>query len=185
MKAVKTLILITFIAVLVVGIAVAQQEQERPARTRGTGTGVGMRMGMSPTRMVLMFGQQLNLTDEQRTKLEGYEPKDPNALRDAQMELSNVQRELNAAVMAVDETKIKELCKKVGPATEKLSLLQAQDYKFVKGVLNPEQFQQLQENMTRPRTPTGGAGGPGGPGGPGTGNRPRGTGGGPGGVQPN
>ena len=178
MKAVKTLILITFIAVLVVGIAIAQEGQTRPAGQRMGGMGGGMRMGMSPTRMVVMMGQQLNLTDEQRTKLEAYQPKDPNALRDAQMELSNIQRELNVAVMAVDEAKIKELCKKVGTATEKFSLLQAQDYKFVKGVLNPEQYQQLQEMMTRPRTP---AGGPGGAGGPGTGNRPRGT----GGVQPN
>jgi len=182
MKAVKTLILITFIAVLVVGIAVAQQEQERPVRARGASTGMGMgRMGMSPTRMVVMMGQQLNLTDEQRTKLEGYQPKDPNALRDAQMELANVQRELSTAVMAVDEAKIKELCKKVGTATEKFSLLQAQDYKFVKGVLNPEQYQQLQEMMTRPRTPAGGAGGIGGM----DSNRPRRQGTGQGGGQQN
>jgi Spy/CpxP family protein refolding chaperone len=171
MKVVKTLLLISIVAALLVSISLAT-EQAQPARAAGPGgtSPPGARMGMmrmSPARMVVAMRDQLNLTDEQVTKLEALKPADPNAVQKAQQELIDTQRALAAAVMADDSAKIKELCKKLGEATEKTSLFQAQEYKQVKQILTADQFKELQQLMSRPF-----GGRTGGPGGPAGGNRP-------------
>ncbi len=179
MKVVKTLLLISIVAALFVSIAFAAEPAQpvppprAPAGGPG-GPGGGQRMGMmgrmNPARMVIAMRVQLNLTDEQVTKLEALKPADPNAAQQAQQELNEIQRELNAAVMAADTAKIKGLCKKLGDATEKISLLQAQMYTQIKQILTPDQFKQLQQMMSGPMGMGGGGmgggrmgGGPGAP----------------------
>jgi Spy/CpxP family protein refolding chaperone len=185
MKVVKALLLISIVAALLVSVSLAAEQGNRPARTGGPGGmgGAGARMGMmggmNPARMVVMMRDQLNLTDEQVTKLEALKPADPNAVQKAQTELMDTQRALRTAVMADDTAKIKELCKKIGEATEKTALFQAQEYKQIKQILTADQYKELQQMASRPMGGgmggrMGGAGGPGagGPGGPGGGNPP-------------
>lgn len=187
MKVVKTLLLITIVAALIVSVSLAAEQAAPPARpARGPAGGPGgagvPRMGMgrmNPARMVIAMRDQLSLTDDEVGKLEALKPADPNAVQKAQQELIETQRELNVAVMAGDEAKIKELCKKIGAATEKTSLFQAQEYKQIKQILTADQFKNLQQLMTTQRGGRPGTGVPGGAGGPG-GNRPT----GPGGNQP-
>ena len=181
MKTVKILLVAAIVAAVIIGVAVAQQGGGGggAAGGGGTRTGGGMggmrmgRMGGSPTRMVVMMREQLELTDDQVTKLEAIRPDDPNAMTKAQQELAEVQTAVTVAAIAGDEAKIKEACKKIGPAQEKIALLQAKDYKQIKGILTAEQYKSLQEMMTRPMTMGGRTGAPGQ--GPGTGAGPGGT----------
>ena len=184
MKVVKALLLISIVAALLVSVTFAAEQATppvRPARAPAGGPGSpggGQRMGgrMNPARMVIAMREQLKLTDEQVTKLEELKPADPNILQQAQKDLIEIQRELNAAVVAADSSKIKELCAKLGAATEKASLLQAKIYTQIKQILTPDQFKQLQQMMGGPMGmgPMGGMGGGrmgggrmgGGPGGP-------------------
>ena len=187
MKTVKILLVAAVVAAVLIGVAVAQQggggggPGGGPGGGTGRGTGMGrMGMGMSPVRMVIMMAERLELSDDEVSKLEALKPEDPNAIQKAQQEMADVQSALQAAVMAGDDAKIKETCKKIGPAQEKVSLLQAKEYKQIKGILTPEHYKALQDMMTRPmggRTGAGApgrtGGGPGGPGGAGPGgNRP-------------
>jgi Spy/CpxP family protein refolding chaperone len=182
MKAAKTLLLVAIAAVLIVSVAIAQEQPTRPG-AGGTGGGAArMGMGMmnrSPVRMIIMMKDQLKLTDEQVTKLEAIKPADPNAAQKAQQKLTEVQRDLNAAVMAADEAKIKELCPALGKATEATSLIQAAEYKQIKQILTADQFKELQTLMTRGAGRMGGGmggtrgtGGAGGPGAGGSGGPP-------------
>ena len=170
MKVVKALLLISIVAALLVSVTFAA-EQAQPTRPAG-GPGAGQRMGMmgrmNPARMVIAMRDQLNLTDEQVTQLEAVKPADPNAAAQAQQELNDIQRELNAAIMAADTAKIKELCQKLGAATEKTSLLQVQMYTQIKQILTPDQFKQIQQMMGGMGRPMGGRMGAG----PGPGQRP-------------
>ena len=172
MKVVKTLLLISIVAALFVSVAFAAEPAQPvpPPRAPAGGPGGpsgGQRMGMgrmmNPARMVIAMREQLNLTDEQVTKLEALKPADPNAAQQAQQELIKLQTELNAAVVAADTTKIKGLCAKLGDATEKTSLLQAKIYTQIKQILTADQFKQLQQMMSRPMGGGRMGGGPGAP----------------------
>jgi Spy/CpxP family protein refolding chaperone len=184
MKVVKTLLLISIVAALFVSVAFAAEPAQPvpPPRAPAPGGPGGQRMGMgrmmNPARMVIAMRVQLNLTDEQVTKLEALKPADPNAVQHAQQDLIKLQTELNAAVVAADTAKIKGLCAKLGDATEKTSLLQAKMYTQIKQILTPDQFKQLQQMMSGPMGMGGGMGGGRMGGGPG-GQRPGGPPGGP------
>ena len=182
MKVVKTLLLISIVAALFVSVAFAAEQAQPvpPPRAPAGGPG-GQRMGMgrmNPAGRVIAMRDQLNLTDEQVTKLEALKPADPNAVQHAQQELIKLQTELNAAVVAADTAKIKGLCAKLGDATEKTSLLQAKMYTQIKQILTADQFKQLQQMTSGPMGMGGGMGGGRMGGGPG-GQRPGGPPGGP------
>jgi Spy/CpxP family protein refolding chaperone len=188
MKVVKTLLLISIVAALFVSIAFAAEPAQPvpPPRAPAGGPGGpgGQRMGMgrmmmNPARMVVAMRDQLNLTDEQVTKLEALKPADPNAAQQAQQKLNEIQRELNVAVMADDTAKIKGLCAKLGDATEKTSLLQAKTYTQINQILTANQFKQLQQMMSGPMGMGGGGMGGGRMGGGQGGQRPGGPPGGP------
>jgi Spy/CpxP family protein refolding chaperone len=165
MRTAKALSLITIVATLVIGVSLAQEQKAPPSRLEGrppmrepAGGAEGQRFGgggREPVRMVLSMREQLNITEEQVKKLESLKSEDPNAVQKANQELMDARRALNASVIASETEKIKELSQKIGAATEKVSLLQAQDYKKIKGILTPEQFQNLQQIITNPprRTP--------------------------------
>ncbi len=168
MKVVKTLLLISIVAALFASVTFAAEQAAPPVRpprapAGGPGGPGGPRMGMgrmmNPARMVIAMRDQLKLNDEQVTKLEALKPADPNAAQQAQQELIELQRELNAAVVAADTAKIKGLCAKLGDATEKNSLLQAKIYTQIKQILTADQFKQLQQIMSRPMGMGGGMGG--------------------------
>lgn len=163
MKVAKTLLAIAIVAALIIGVSFAQEQgqtqtrTERQARmreafgrTRGQfGTRFGA--GRNPARTVIRLQQQLELTEEQVAKLEKIQPADPNAAQKAQQELLQIHQALNAVVIAADTGKIKELCKKLGAATEKTSLLAAREYRQIKRILTAEQFKNLQQLLTAPR----------------------------------
>lgn len=153
-----------FIVLLNVSFA---SEGNRPTRPGTTGTisrdpfNNSVRMNeipaMAPSRRagigktIARLKNQLELTDEQVTKLEQVEATDPNEI----MKLYQVTREINlainSAVMQADEAKIKELCVKLGKATEAQSLLRAKEYALIMKILTKEQYDKFIEFSDRGR----------------------------------
>ncbi len=143
----------------------------------GAADGGGLGKGNGPLQQLLDHAKELNLTDDQKTKVEALQKeiggamRDPAAMREKlkeHPELREIMKELKAARDAGDEAKLKEL-------REKLRAAQGPDAPAKPGeggrgeiiqklaqILTPDQMQKLRALREQSGGPGPRAGGPGG-----------------------
>ena len=120
MKLVKILIASTVITVCFLSLTFAASGGRASSRGgRGTGTGMGRGgAAATPAQRAVSMRTQLNLTDEQVTKLNELTAADTNNLRKLQTALTSANTALTAAEMSGEEAKVKEAIKAIETATQ-------------------------------------------------------------------
>jgi hypothetical protein len=137
---------------------------EHPASAGGRGFGGGRGAANTIARQVTAMSD-LSLKPDQLSKLNAMSAADANIAN----AVTAAQAPLNAAVVAGDEAKIKEVINNITVATEKNALAQAAEYKKIKAILTDAQYKQMTTALTAPPGGRGGRGGAGGAGAPGGG----------------
>ena len=171
MKLVKILIASSVITAAIISLPFAAASSGRDGGRSGTGTsfrGPLSNFG-TPASGVVNWQKQLELTNEQVTKLNALHAADVNNLFTLQMAILTSARSLTAAELSGEEAKIKEASKVVAAAEEIMALARGAEYKKIKGILTDAQYKQFEQNITSTRNLRGGSSGDGERGGTGRG----------------